>query len=109
MEANGVRASAGYYKDITSGRIFGPVGPGIKMSEDYANIVFDQSRAARVDVAEFLLDPGADLARRARQRRRDILAAPTPSLFPNVAGILQSCGGKPRDLFSMALLSHFLS
>src|ERR1019366_4604118 len=28
-------------------------------------------RAARVDVAEFLLDPGADLARRARQRRRD--------------------------------------
>ena len=31
----------------------------------------DQSRAAFVDDAEFLLDPGADLARRARQGRRD--------------------------------------
>ena len=31
----------------------------------------DQSRAAFVNEAEFLLDPGADLARRARQRRGD--------------------------------------
>src|SRR5437879_419765 len=31
----------------------------------------DQSRTAFVDEAEFLLDKGADLARRARQRRAD--------------------------------------
>jgi Protein of unknown function (DUF4238) len=42
MMAGGERATAGYYKDLTSGRVFGPVGPGIKMSEDYANIVFDE-------------------------------------------------------------------
>lgn len=42
MLAGGERATAGYYKDLTSGKVFGPVGPGIKMSEDYANIVFDE-------------------------------------------------------------------
>jgi hypothetical protein len=40
--ATGQRASAGHYKDILSGKIFGPVGPGEKMAEDFANIVFDE-------------------------------------------------------------------
>lgn len=42
MAAAGERATVGYYKDLTSGKVFGPVGPGMKMAEDYANIVFDE-------------------------------------------------------------------
>ena len=42
MAAAVERATVGYYKDLTSGKVFGPVGPGMKMAEDYANIVFDE-------------------------------------------------------------------
>jgi len=39
--AGGTRATGGYYKDVQSGTCLGPVGPGDKMAEEYANILFD--------------------------------------------------------------------
>ena len=40
---SGKRDSRGYYKDVKSGKLFGPEGPGDKMSEEYANLIFDDS------------------------------------------------------------------
>lgn len=39
--ATGVRDKVGYYRDVEAGRNYGPEGPGDKMAEDYAYIVFD--------------------------------------------------------------------
>lgn len=39
--ASGVRNKNGYYRDVQAGKNYGPEGPGGKMAEDYAYIVFD--------------------------------------------------------------------
>lgn len=39
--ASGVRDKVGYYRDVQAGKNYGPEGPGDKMAEEYAYIVFD--------------------------------------------------------------------
>jgi hypothetical protein len=38
----GALGRTGFYKDVRSGRLIGPEGPGQKMSEEWANTVFDR-------------------------------------------------------------------
>lgn len=40
--ATNERATTGYYLDLSSNRMLGPLGPGMRMSEDYGYIVFDE-------------------------------------------------------------------
>jgi hypothetical protein len=40
--ADGAIGRTGYYMDVRKGLIVGPIGPGEKMSEEWANIVFDE-------------------------------------------------------------------